>query len=58
MIQVIGMMIGGYIFTKMLELLGKQDTTLIAKVFAVLTMLFVAFGQLALLSTGFKLSNL
>jgi aconitase B len=57
MIQVIGMMIGGYIFTKMLEMLGSE-AKIIAKVFAVLTMLLVMFGQLALLSTGFKLSNL
>jgi len=52
MIQAIGIMIGAYIFTKMLNLVVTPSTITGVKVFAVITMLVTIFCVLDLLVMG------
>lgn len=51
MIQIIGLMVGAYIFTKMTELLFGASSV-ISKVFAVITLLIAVLGILGLIITG------
>lgn len=44
MIPAIGLMVGAYIFTRMVDMLGRDDVSVIAKIFSVLTILVVLFG--------------
>lgn len=52
MIQIIGIMIGTYIFTRMAELIHNKEAGAIVKFFAVVTLLVSIFGTIALLFTG------
>lgn len=49
MIPAIGLMMGAYIFTRMIQLLSRADVNILAKVCAVITLLIVAFGCFVLL---------
>lgn len=52
MIPSIGIMIGAYIFTKMLSLLSIREEAKGTKVFAVITILVTIFTVIDLLLTG------
>lgn len=49
MIPAIGLMVGAYIFTRMVDMLGRSDVSVIAKIFSVLTILVVLFGCFVLI---------
>lgn len=49
MIPIIGLMMGAYIFTRMVDMLGRSDVSMIAKVFSVVTILIVLFGCFVLM---------
>ncbi|MGY6273488.1 hypothetical protein ACXIUT_27790 [Achromobacter denitrificans] len=52
MIPAIGLMIGAYILTRMVDMLGRANVSLIAKLFSVGTIIVVLFGCFVLLSAG------
>ncbi|WP_238914230.1 hypothetical protein [Achromobacter insolitus] len=52
MIPAIGLMVGAYILTRMIDMLGRSDVSAIAKLFSVGTILVVLFGCFVLLSAG------
>ena len=52
MIQIIGIMIGGYIFTRMLAMATDKQVNAAARVFAVLTIFLDLFCILMLVATG------
>ncbi len=52
MIQAIGLMVGAYILTRMVDMLGKGDVSVIAKIFSVATILVVLFGCFVLIFGG------
>jgi MFS family permease len=52
MIPAIGLMVGAYIFTRMVDMLGRADVSIIAKVFSVCTILVVLFGCFVLIFGG------
>ena len=54
MIPTIGVMIGTYIFTRMLELLLSKEREGVVAVFAVITMVVVFFSVAGLLLSGGK----
>lgn len=56
MIQLIGLMMGAYIFTRMVELLGGTGN-IFAKVCGVITILVVAFCVFGLINTGNQVSS-
>lgn len=49
MIPTIGIMIGAYIFTRMIELLGSKNTGIIVGLFAVMTIVVTLVGVASLL---------
>ena len=49
MIPIIGLMMGAYIFTRMVDMLGRADVSVLAKVFSVGTILVVLFGCFVLM---------
>lgn len=49
MIPIIGLMMGAYIFTRMVDMLGRGDVSIVAKVFSVATILVVLFGCFVLM---------
>ena len=52
MVQIIGIMIGGYIFTRMLEVATTQSISAVVRLFAILTILLDALCIVLLLSSG------
>ena len=52
MLPTIGVMVGAYIFTRMLELLLNKERESVVAVFAVITMIIVFFGVIGLISSG------
>ena len=54
MIQIIGIMIGGYIFTRMLEMMINKNVHLVARIFAGFTILLDLVCIFALLMSGLK----
>lgn len=52
MIPAIGLMVGAYILTRMVHMLGRSDVSSIAKLFSVGTILVVLFGCFVLLTAG------
>lgn len=52
MLPTIGVMVGAYIFTRMLELLLDKERESVVAVFAVITMIIVFFGVIGLISSG------
>lgn len=52
MIPTIGLMMGVYIITRMLELLDKKEVRATPKVFAVITIIITIFCIFALLASG------
>jgi len=52
MIPTIGVMIGAYIITRMLDIALREQTGIIVMIFAVLTIIVACFGMLALISSG------
>lgn len=52
MIPAIGLMMGAYILTRMVDMLGKGDVSVIAKLFSVATILVVLFGCFVLIFGG------
>jgi hypothetical protein len=51
-IPAIGLMMGAYILTRMVDMLGKGDVSVIAKLFSVATILVVLFGCFVLIFGG------
>ncbi|QDJ40314.1 hypothetical protein CBR70_02895 [Bordetella hinzii] len=49
MIPIIGLMMGAYIFTRMVDMLGRSDVSALAKIFSVGTILVVLFGCFVLM---------
>lgn len=49
MIPIIGLMMGAYIFTRMVDMLGRSDVSSLAKIFSVGTILVVLFGCFVLM---------
>ena len=52
MVPTIGIMIGFYIFTRMIELLAVKNQTAAIRIFAILTMLITFFSVMDLLFSG------
>jgi glucose uptake protein GlcU len=52
MVPTIGVMIGAYIFTRMLELCMNPTVSMTVKLFAVITMLIAGFGAAGLFVSG------
>lgn len=52
MIQIIGIMIGGYIFTRMLAMATDKQINVVVRVFAVLTILLDLLCIVLLMATG------
>lgn len=52
MIPIIGIMMGTYIFTKMISLASKKDEGAIIKILAILTCIVAVCGSIGLLLTG------
>lgn len=52
MIQIIGIMVGAYVFTRMAELIQSKDTHWLVKSFAVITLLVSMIGTVSLFFTG------
>ena len=52
MIQAIGIMIGFYIITRMLQISGKKDTVTSAKVFAAITAIVTILCLITIVLTG------
>jgi len=52
MLPTIGIMIGFYIFTRMIELLAVKNQTAAIRIFATLTMLVTFFSVMDLLFSG------
>lgn len=52
MIPAIGIMIGFYIITRMVELLSLTERGVIAKIMAVITILVTLFSMLILVTSG------
>lgn len=52
MVPIIGVMIGAYIFTRMLELCMNPAVSMTVKLFAVITMLIAGFGAATLFVSG------
>ncbi len=48
MIPIIGIMVGAYIITRMVDILVKKDTQNVVAIFAVVTILVVLFSILSL----------
>ena len=57
MIPTIGLMIGMYIFARMVELLGLKDRGVVTKIFAVVTMLVALVSMADLLLSGNSTSS-
>ena len=54
MIQIIGIMIGGYIFTRMLEMMINKNIHIVARIFAGFTIALDLLCIFALLMSGLK----
>jgi hypothetical protein len=52
MIQIIGIMIGMYIITRMGEIIERKEFSFLLKIFAVLTAIVAMFGIFDLIVTG------
>ena len=57
MISTIGIMIGAYIVTRMIELIMRDDTGYLLDIFAVLTLLVTGVCLLLLFSSGITTPN-
>ena len=58
MIPAIGMMIGAYIVTRMLELMVNPDSKTVVKVFAVITIVVTIISQIDILNAGSSIPRL
>ena len=56
MIQIIGIMIGGYIFTRMLEVATTQSISVVVRLFAILTILLDLLCIVFLLGAGSQMA--
>jgi len=52
MIQIIGLLIAAYVFTRMVEILAHPQRTAVTKVFAALTLLAAIGAALMLIAQG------
>lgn len=57
MLSTIGIMIGAYIFTRMIELMMREDTGIILNLFATLTLLVAGVCLLLLFAGGMVTPN-
>ena len=57
MIPIIGIMIGAYIFTRMIEILDRDEASIVVRLFAALTLLVTVVGVLLLLLGAMTAQN-
>lgn len=58
MVQLIGFMVAAYIFTRMVELVQKKETSGLVATFAVITMIVVLLSVIGLFGAGSEISSL